>query len=114
MPRFTSPDNTQRFLAANGPITPYVRPRRHRLSAPACRQELGQRLQVWREGTAWAPAAYVLIGGQLSTCRPGPAWQHIDLTMPVGERGIDGDHAGTSEVGRRGRGLASGNGGPGG
>lgn len=34
-----------------------LRPRRHRLSAPAYRQAMSQRFQIWREVTAFAPAA---------------------------------------------------------
>jgi putative transposase len=49
--RFKSPGHAQRFLSAYGPIASYVRPRRHRLYAPAYRQEMGQRFQVWREVT---------------------------------------------------------------
>jgi putative transposase len=54
---FKSPGHAQRFLAAYGPITSHFRPRRHRLSAPAYRQEMGHRFQVWREVTGLAPAA---------------------------------------------------------
>ena len=34
MPGLQSPGQAQRFLAADGPIAPHFRPRRHRLSAP--------------------------------------------------------------------------------
>jgi putative transposase len=57
MQRFKSPGHAQRFLSAFGPIGSHFRPRRHRLSAPAYRQEMGHRFQVWREITALAPAA---------------------------------------------------------
>jgi putative transposase len=57
MQRFKSPGHAQRFLAAYGPIASHFRPRRHRFSAPAYRQEMGQRFQVWREVTGLAPAA---------------------------------------------------------
>jgi putative transposase len=57
MQRFKSPGHAQRFLSAYGPIASHFRPRRHQLSAPACRQEMGQRFQVWREVTGLAPAA---------------------------------------------------------
>jgi len=57
MGRFKSPDHAQRFLSAYGPIASHFRPRRHRLSAPAYRREMGQRFQVWREVTGLAPAA---------------------------------------------------------
>jgi putative transposase len=56
MQRFKSPGHAQRFLAAYGPIASHFRPRRHRFSAPAYRQEMGQRFQVWREVTRLAPA----------------------------------------------------------
>jgi putative transposase len=70
MQRFKSPGHAQRFLAAYGPITSHFRPRRHRFSAPAYRQEMGHRCQVWREVTGLAPAAYVSMRVSLSTCRP--------------------------------------------
>jgi putative transposase len=57
MQRFKSPGRAQRFLAAYGPIASHFRPRRHRFSATAYRQEMGQRFQVWREVTGLAPAA---------------------------------------------------------
>ena len=57
MQRFKSPGHAQRFLAAYGPIASHFRPRRHRFSALAYRQEMGQRFQVWREVTGLAPAA---------------------------------------------------------
>jgi putative transposase len=44
--RFKSPGHAPRFLAAYGPITSHFRPRRHRLSAPTYRQEMGQRFQT--------------------------------------------------------------------
>jgi len=47
MQRFQSPGHAQGFLSASGPIASHFRPRRHRLSAPAYRQEMGQRFQVW-------------------------------------------------------------------
>jgi putative transposase len=57
MQRFKSPGHAQRFLSACSPIASHFRPRRHRLSAPAYRQEIGQRFHVWREITGLAPAA---------------------------------------------------------
>ena len=57
MGRFKSPGHAQRFLAAYGPITSHFRPRRHRLSASAYRQEMRQRFQTWREITGSAIAA---------------------------------------------------------
>jgi putative transposase len=47
MQRFKSPGHAQRFLAAYGPIAQPFCPRRHRLSAPAYRQELRKRFQIW-------------------------------------------------------------------
>ena len=52
-----SPGHAQRFLSASGPIAQHFRPRRHRLSAPASRQELRLRFQVWQEITTPALAA---------------------------------------------------------
>jgi putative transposase len=57
MQRFKSPGHAQRFLSAYGPIAQHFRPRRHRWSAPAYRQELQQRVQVWGEITGTAMAA---------------------------------------------------------
>jgi putative transposase len=57
MQGFKSPSHAQRFLSAYGPIASHFRPRRHRLSAPAYRHEMGQRFQIWREVTGLAPAA---------------------------------------------------------
>jgi putative transposase len=49
MQRFKSPGQAQRFLSAYGPIAQHFRPCRHRLSAPAYREEIPKRLQSWRE-----------------------------------------------------------------
>jgi putative transposase len=57
MQRFKSAGHAQRFLAAYGPIASHFRPRRHRLSAPAYRQERRQRFQTWREITGLTMAA---------------------------------------------------------
>jgi putative transposase len=57
MQRFKSAGHAQRFLAAYGPIASHFRPRRHRFSAPAYRQETGHRFQVWRDVTGLVPAA---------------------------------------------------------
>jgi putative transposase len=46
MQRFKSPGHAQHFLAAYGPIASQFRPRRHRFSVLAYRQEMGQRFQV--------------------------------------------------------------------
>ena len=56
MQRFKSPGHAQRFLSAYGPIAQHFRPRRHRLAAPAYRQELKNRFQIWQAimGTALA------------------------------------------------------------
>jgi putative transposase len=52
MQGFKSPGHAQRFLSAYGPIAQHFRPRRHLLSAPAYRQEMAQRLQMWEEITS--------------------------------------------------------------
>jgi putative transposase len=57
MQRFKSAGHAQRFLAAYGPIAQHFRPRRHRFAAPAYRQELGKRFQIWREITIPTMAA---------------------------------------------------------
>jgi putative transposase len=54
---FKSPGQTQRFLSASGPIAQHFRLRRHRFSAPAYRQELRKRFQIWQEITTPALAA---------------------------------------------------------
>ena len=55
--RFKSSGHAQRFLSAYGPISQHFRPRRHRFSASAYRQELRTRFQVWQEITTPALAA---------------------------------------------------------
>jgi putative transposase len=57
MQRFKSPGHAQRFLAASGPIAQHFRFRRHRLSAPAYRQELQNRFLSWQEITTPVLAA---------------------------------------------------------
>ena len=57
MQRFKSPGHAQRFLSAYGPISQHFRPRRHRFSAPAYRQEMENRFHIWQEITASALAA---------------------------------------------------------
>jgi putative transposase len=54
---FKSARHTQRFLAAYGPISSDLRPQRHRLLAPAYRQEMRQRLETRWEITGLAMAA---------------------------------------------------------
>ena len=44
MQGFKSPGHAQRFLSAYGPIAQHFRPRRHRFSAPAYRQEMQQKM----------------------------------------------------------------------
>jgi putative transposase len=51
------PGHARRFLAAFSGISPHFRPRRHRLRAAACRQELAARIQTWREVAGLAAAA---------------------------------------------------------
>jgi putative transposase len=57
MQGFKSPGHAQRFLAAYGPIAQHFRPRRHRFSLPAYRQEMQKRCQVWGEITGTSIAA---------------------------------------------------------
>jgi putative transposase len=68
MQRFKSAGHAQRFLAAYGPIAQHFRPRRHLVSAPKYRQEMRQRLQIWREVTGLASAAYGSRQTWWSTC----------------------------------------------
>jgi putative transposase len=51
-----SPGQAQRFLSTYGLMTSHCRPQRHRLSAPAYRQERRQRFQAWPEVTSSAMA----------------------------------------------------------
>jgi putative transposase len=53
---FKSPGHAQRFLAAYDPIAQHFRPRRHRLSASAYRQEMNHRFERWAEITGTARA----------------------------------------------------------
>src|SRR5215510_1875519 len=46
-----SPGQAQRFLAAYGPIAQHFRPHRYRFAAPAYRQEMRNRFQIWQEIT---------------------------------------------------------------
>jgi putative transposase len=46
MQGFKSPGHAQRFLSTYGPIAQHFRPRRHRFSAPAYRQELSRRFGI--------------------------------------------------------------------
>jgi transposase-like protein len=57
MQRFKSPGHAQRFLAAYGPITQYFRPRRHLLSPPEYRREMGKRFPTWQALTSVPTAA---------------------------------------------------------
>jgi putative transposase len=57
MQRFKSSGHAQRFLSAYGPIAQHFRPRRHRFAAPAYRQELKARFQIWQAITGTALAA---------------------------------------------------------
>jgi putative transposase len=57
MQGFKSAGHVQRFLSAYGPIAQHFRPRRHRLSSPAYRQEMKQRWQSWRDSTGTVIAA---------------------------------------------------------
>jgi putative transposase len=57
MQGFKSPGHAQRFLSAYGPIAQHFRPRRHRLSASAYRQEMRRRFDTWQELTNLPTAA---------------------------------------------------------
>ena len=57
MQGFKSPGHAQRFLAAYGPIAQHFRPRRHRFSARAYREEMRQRFHTWQAITGSAMAA---------------------------------------------------------
>jgi putative transposase len=57
MQGFKSPGHAQHFLAAYGPMAQHFRPRRHRFSASAYRQEMQQRFQIWGEITGMGVAA---------------------------------------------------------
>jgi putative transposase len=57
MQGFKAPGHAQRLLSAYGPIAQHVRPRRQGFSAPASRQEMQQRCQLWGESMGTAIAA---------------------------------------------------------
>jgi putative transposase len=51
MQGFKSPGHAQRFLSAYGPMAQHFRPRRHRWSASAYRQEMRHRFDTWQDLT---------------------------------------------------------------
>ena len=57
MQGFKSAGHAQRFLSAYGPIAQHFRPRRHRLSASAYREEMQNRFESWAEITGTERAA---------------------------------------------------------
>ncbi len=57
MRRCKDPGHAQRFLAAYGPIASHCRPRRHRLTAAAYRQQRDERFATWRTVTGVAATA---------------------------------------------------------
>jgi putative transposase len=57
MQGFKSAGHAQRFLSAYGPIAQHFRPRRHRLSASAYRQEMRHRFDTWQDLTTLPTAA---------------------------------------------------------
>jgi putative transposase len=57
MQYFKSPRHAQQFLAAYGPIAQHFRPRPHLLPAPAYRQAMVERFQIWQKVTDTALAA---------------------------------------------------------
>jgi putative transposase len=58
MQGFKSAGHAQRFLSACGPIAQHVRPRRHRFSASAYRQEMRRRFDTWQEVITLPTVAY--------------------------------------------------------
>jgi putative transposase len=78
MQRFKSPGHAQRFLSAYGLIAQHFRPRRHRLAAPAYRQEMRKRFQVGGDHKhrgrclraaavhIWSILAFLLPQGEIS------------------------------------------------
>lgn len=52
MRRFKSPGQAQRFLSAQGPIREYLRPKRHKMSAPVYRAKIEEQFKTWQEITA--------------------------------------------------------------
>ena len=54
MRRFKSPAHAQRFLSSYGLISSHFHPGRHRLRAPAYRQQMASRFQTWRVVTGLA------------------------------------------------------------
>jgi putative transposase len=57
MQGFKSPGHAQRFPATYGPIAQHFRPRRHRLSASAYREEMRHRFDTWQDLTTLPTAA---------------------------------------------------------
>jgi putative transposase len=57
MQGFKSPGQAQRFLSTYGPIAQHFRPRRHRFSASAYRQEMRHRFHTWQDITSHSTAA---------------------------------------------------------
>jgi putative transposase len=70
MQGFKLPGYAQRFLSAYGPIAQHFQPRRHRLSAPAYRQDIRKRCYMWGEITGAVMAASRHVGLQLVRSRP--------------------------------------------
>ena len=92
MQGFKSPGHAQRLLSAYGPIAQHFRPRRHRLSASAYRQEMQPRFERWAEVTDTERAA---SGPGRWESRPKCALYVSDgdislnhLTIPAVARGI--------------------------
>ncbi|WP_371384210.1 IS6 family transposase [Rhodococcus sp. GXMU-t2271] len=57
MKRFTSPGHAQRFLSAFSGVSPRFRPRRHRLTVDAYRDEMTERFATWQQITGCPAAA---------------------------------------------------------
>jgi putative transposase len=57
MKKFTSAQHAQQFLSAFSGISPYFRPRRHRLSAEDYSREMDTRFTTWNQITGTTPTA---------------------------------------------------------
>lgn len=57
MRRFKSVGQTQRFLAAQGPIREHFRPKRHKLVAWVYRTQMNEQFEIWYAVTKLSTAA---------------------------------------------------------
>ena len=74
MQGFKSSGHAQRFLSAYGPIAQHFRLHRHLFSAPAYRQEMQQRFQMWAEITGMEDAASG--AGRSKAGHPFALWEY--------------------------------------